>query len=130
MLQLELPHFEVVPFSWDEGWTQEKIAKVKGVSQQLVSKRITMHKAPQKIKDVTTQGTLTETHIREIIDNTTQVVMSPWLTTEQAWEAIAEKVGVTVQTINNWISIFRNLADFGNPPESRQHFDVWNNSIQ
>jgi hypothetical protein len=44
-------------------------------------------------------------------------------------EQIAEKVGVGRKTIDDWIGGFRKLADFANPPESRQHFDVWNFKI-
>ena len=39
-------------------------------------------------------------------------------------EEIADKVGVDQTTIAKWVMIFRNIADFHNPPESRQHFDV------
>lgn len=53
---------------------------------------------------------------------------------EKAWDmwldccseqAIAEAVGVSQKTISNWISNSRNLPEFTKPPESRQHFDVW-----
>jgi hypothetical protein len=44
-------------------------------------------------------------------------------------EQIAECVGVDHKTISNWVGIFRQLSEFTNPPESRQHFDVWNFAI-
>jgi hypothetical protein len=40
-------------------------------------------------------------------------------------EQIAEKVGVASGTIANWILNFRKLAEYENPPESRQHFDEY-----
>ena len=39
-------------------------------------------------------------------------------------EQIAEKVGVVQDTIKRWVNDFSKDGNFGNPPESRQHFDV------
>ena len=39
---------------------------------------------------------------------------------------IAKAVGVEQQTVSNWLTKFRTDSDFSSPPESRQHFDVWN----
>jgi len=53
---------------------------------------------------------------------------------ERAWdmwldchtqEQIAEAAGVTQQTISNWIQESADQRKFVEPPESRQHFDVW-----
>jgi DNA methylase/ParB-like nuclease domain len=53
---------------------------------------------------------------------------------ERAWDlwldcwtqqAIADEIGVSVGTINGWISETADLPKLKEPPESRQHFDVW-----
>ena len=56
-------------------------------------------------------------------------------------EQIRDKIGIAIGTINDWINGtynedgtlkvfgFRQLMEYENPPESRQHFDVWNFSI-
>jgi hypothetical protein len=53
----------------------------------------------------------------------------------QAWDMwlncstqqkIADEIGVEQKTISNWISKFTTNGKFTNPPESRQHFDIWN----
>lgn len=66
------------------GWTQEKIAEAHGVSQQLVSRRLSLHRLPDKIKHFTTQGKLTERHLAEIVKLLLGSNFSEWLTTEQA----------------------------------------------
>jgi DNA-binding transcriptional regulator YdaS (Cro superfamily) len=38
---------------------------------------------------------------------------------------IANAVGVSQQTVSDWLTEKRKSADSGTPPESRQHFDVW-----
>lgn len=40
-------------------------------------------------------------------------------------EEIAAKVGVTQDTVSKWLQISRNCAESLEPPESRQHFDIW-----
>jgi len=40
-------------------------------------------------------------------------------------ESIADHVGVTQRTVSNWLEENAKLRDFLEPPESRQHFDVW-----
>jgi hypothetical protein len=40
-------------------------------------------------------------------------------------KAIARKIGVAVGTINGWLSDFQSVGNLNEPPESRQHFDVW-----
>jgi hypothetical protein len=53
---------------------------------------------------------------------------------EKAWDLhldclsyrdIAEAVGVSHETIREWVVRFSANADFLTPPQSRQHFDVW-----
>lgn len=52
----------------------------------------------------------------------------------QAWDlhldcltqqAIAAQVGVTQPTIGGWLLEMENSPKFIEPPDSRQHFDVW-----
>lgn len=38
---------------------------------------------------------------------------------------IAEHIGVSVGTVNEWCSETANSRNLNEPPESRQHFDVW-----
>lgn len=39
---------------------------------------------------------------------------------------IAERVGITHPTVSDWVEEKRKSAEFFQPPDSRQHFDVWN----
>jgi len=50
----------------EEGWTQEKIAEVKGVSQKTVSLRLKLHRLPEKIKRFIPQQFLSEAHLTRI----------------------------------------------------------------
>jgi hypothetical protein len=47
-----------------------------------------------------------------------------------AEQAIADEIGVTQKTIDNWLVISEKFPELLNPPESRQHFDVWNFSCR
>jgi hypothetical protein len=47
-----------------------------------------------------------------------------WLDCQTPTE-IESQIGVTDQTVTNWISKKRNDPEFREPPTSRQHFDVW-----
>jgi hypothetical protein len=38
---------------------------------------------------------------------------------------IADEVGVSLGTVNNWLSDFQSIGELKEPPESRQHFDIW-----
>jgi hypothetical protein len=38
---------------------------------------------------------------------------------------IADQIGVSVGTVNEWCSEIANSRNLNDPPESRQHFDVW-----
>jgi hypothetical protein len=53
---------------------------------------------------------------------------------ERAWDLhldchaqreIADAVGVDQATVSRWLDAYSANADFASPPESRQHFDVW-----
>lgn len=53
---------------------------------------------------------------------------------ERAWDlwldcwtqqAIADEIGVTQRTVSGWLEEMADLPDLLEPPESRQHFDVW-----
>lgn len=49
-----------------------------------------------------------------------------WLNCEWASFAEAEQAtGVSDKTIKAWVSEFSNALEFSEPPDSRQHFDVW-----
>lgn len=40
-------------------------------------------------------------------------------------QAIADEIGVAVGTINGWLSDSQSVGNLNDPPESRQHFDIW-----
>ena len=42
----------------------------------------------------------------------------------------AEQTGAAQQTVNRWLAHFRNSAEMGTAPESRQHFDSWQFSFR
>lgn len=73
-----------------EGWTRERIAQAKGVSRPVVAKRIRYHTFPAGVKDYVRQGLLTEGHLDEIAGVFVVEHLATWLTTEQAWEELAE----------------------------------------
>jgi site-specific DNA-methyltransferase (adenine-specific) len=76
----------------EEGWTQEKIAKVKGVDKSLVSRRVRLNNLPNKLKGYVDSGILSETHLRSISDGVDlSQHFSPWLTPERAMLELAEK---------------------------------------
>ena len=66
------------------GWTQERIAKAKGVSQGLISERIRLASMPDKVKHFITGGQVTEENLREILKLSLSNNLSGWLTTSQA----------------------------------------------
>ena len=47
-----------------------------------------------------------------------------WLDCNSVRE-IEESLGMPKSTVDDVVSEKRKAADFGQPPESRQHFDVW-----
>lgn len=73
------------------GWTQQRIAEAKGIQQAMVSYRLKLHQLPEKIKVFINQGSLEETHLLEISKLSIDLYFSPWLTTSQAWEELANK---------------------------------------
>lgn len=75
----------------EEGWTQEKIAKVKGVDQSMVSHRLKLHRLPSRLKAFMNQGLLTETHLLKIAGVLIDSYFAPWLTAEEAMLELAEK---------------------------------------
>lgn len=75
-----------------EGWAQEKIAQVKGLkSHVMVSYRLKLYRLPGQVKDFVTQGLLSETHLRKIVDLLLELHFAPWFTSEQAMLELAEK---------------------------------------
>jgi hypothetical protein len=41
-------------------------------------------------------------------------------------QEVADELDIPQRTVADWLSDFGKSADFAKPPESRQHFDVWN----
>jgi hypothetical protein len=41
------------------------------------------------------------------------------------WQQIADELGVDQKTISTWLGETAGLPEFLEPPESRQHFDIW-----
>lgn len=75
----------------EEGWIQQRIADAKGLkSHVMVGYRLRLHGLSQHIKGFVNQGLLTETHLIEITSLSIDLHFSPWLTTEEAWEELAE----------------------------------------
>lgn len=63
------------------GWTQERIAKAKGIGQGTVSKRLTFHLVPDKVKEIIGKGLMDEFSLREICKIFAANNLSGWLTT-------------------------------------------------
>lgn len=70
----------------DAGWSQQRIAKAKGVSQTLVSFRLDFASWPESVRQIITKTNLDEIHAREL----SQLLQSnnPWLW----WEAAAIEI--------------------------------------
>ena len=56
-----------------------------------LAKRIKFNGMPTKVKKYVAQGFLDEGHIEAISSLVAPAQLSPWLTTSQAWEELAEK---------------------------------------
>jgi len=76
------------------GWIQQRIAKAKNVSQQLVSERIRLHSMPTNAKRFTTDRKITEENLREIARLQLSSKLSPWLTTQQVWQELAQDLKI------------------------------------
>ena len=56
----------------------------------MVSFRINLHKLPDKVKEFTTQGLVTERQLVDILPLQLELYFSPWLTTDQVRMKCAE----------------------------------------
>lgn len=72
------------------GWTQERIAKAKGVKQSLVSERSNWNRYPEAIKKFIYQDVIQEAHLRQISAISIDRYFSSWLTTERAQLELAK----------------------------------------
>jgi site-specific DNA-methyltransferase (adenine-specific) len=75
----------------EEGWTQERIAQAKGVTQKTVSIRIKLNGLSGKTKHLIRQGAISEGHLTEITSLYVVEYFSDWLFTEQAWDELIVK---------------------------------------
>ncbi len=83
---------EYYRLSKEEGWTQKKIAEVKQVGKNIVSSRVKFYQLPDKIKEYSRQGLLTEAHLDEITSIPVNGNFEIWLTPEQITSELAEKI--------------------------------------
>ena len=82
----------------DMGWTQQKIADVKGITQPLVGRRLKLHKdVPYNVKKIMCQGLIDEGHLVEIYELCVNTHLSPWLTTEDIRDEMVEKTITKIQ---------------------------------
>ncbi len=70
---------------------QRRIAKAKNVDKATVSRRLRFNDMPAKVKEVVQHNLLSEWHLQELLELSVAQRLSPWLTTPQAWEELAEK---------------------------------------
>ena len=67
------------------GWTQERIAEAKGVSQSFVAMRLQLAELPESVlAQFVKNDCLKEGHALEIVKLSNFDNLSPWLTAEQA----------------------------------------------
>ena len=80
-------------YAWlaGQGWTQERIARAKGVKQAIVSKRINLNDLSDGIKQFIHQRTLDEAHLIEISALFIDEYFESWLTTSEAQLELVEK---------------------------------------
>lgn len=77
----------------DQGWTQERIAKAKGVNRGQVSQRIKYSELPETIKDHFVKNDfLKEGHAAELVKLLNFNNLQPWLTREMAMKLIIDNV--------------------------------------
>ena len=75
----------------EEGWTQERIAKAKGISRPLVANRLRFNdQLPDTIKSNVSQEQLTEGHLKEFMTLFLEEHFTHWLTTSGLWIDLAE----------------------------------------
>lgn len=92
----------------DLGWTQERIARAKGVGRVIVSYRLNLNKLPDEIKNLVSQGLVKETHLTEILSLSVDLHFSPWLTASQAqlelatWVAKGHTTRETRTRVQKW----------------------------
>lgn len=113
----------------DQGWTQERIAKAKGVSQNFVSYRINLAELPESVLDkfITTPN-LNERHGRELLRLSPGDNLEQWITREQIMleiikeigdYAIADKFKKKVDKYNKLIEIASGIADKLDPNDRK-----------
>ena len=76
----------------EEGWTQKKIAEVKGVNRSSVAKRIKYHSLLDIIKQDVRQNFYSEAHLDEITGMFVDEHLKNWLTSERITLELAEKI--------------------------------------
>lgn len=123
----------------EEGWTQERIAKAKGVSQALVAMRLRLHSLSERVKSFIRQKQIDEGHLIEITQGISHLIpaFSPWLTTEQAWEELAEKAvrdkgkngSKSVRAVREDVAAWREFIEYAQAvyeslPESATLYDL------
>lgn len=74
-----------------EGWTQERIARAKGVKQAIISKRLKLYELADSIKTFIHQQLLDEAHLIEILRLFIDEYLNNWLTSTQAHLELATK---------------------------------------
>ena len=105
---------------WENMWdkrhdTQEKIAKAYDVTQQMVSFRINLHKLPDKVKEFTTQGLVTERQLVDILPLQLELYFSQLTLRRDKFLKMAEegrrKQAVGEQKNPKYISVSPVLSD-------------------
>ena len=76
----------------EEGWTQQRIAEAKGQSKGVVAERIRYHALPDNVKDMCSDGVLTEGHLQPISTLVLTSELHDWLTLDQITIELAEKI--------------------------------------
>lgn len=89
---------EYARLAQEEGWTQEKIGRAKGVSQQMAAYRIKLNGLPESVKRITNQGIVGETQLLQIQTLQIDLYFADWLTTEQAWLEMVDLVASGVKS--------------------------------
>ena len=73
-------------------WTQERIAKAKGVGRSRVTERIQFAQLPESVLKIVQLRSLQEAQIREILELSNLDNFSPWLDREAAMLAVIDSV--------------------------------------